>query len=175
MVVDPPFRLGDRVRLEEFRGGIAAEGTVLSMSLSSITLETRRGTRVVVSNARVGELRVENLSVADRRRLELVFPVPRELPTEALRTACDEIETDLREHPSVSDARAPRVWISGAPAGVQLEASLWLRKASRRREAQREAVLLIRARLEQHLAQRGEASAARKVRARPPVRHPAPS
>ena len=27
MVLDPPFQLGDRVRMEEFRGGIAAEGT----------------------------------------------------------------------------------------------------------------------------------------------------
>lgn len=75
------------------------------MSLSSITLETRRGTQMVVSNARVRELRVENLSVADRRRLELVRPAPAKLSTEALRAACAEIEADLTKHSSVSDGR----------------------------------------------------------------------
>lgn len=150
LLMDPPFHLGDRVRLEEFRGGVAAEGTVLSISLSSVTIETDRHTQVFISNVRLGELRVENLSVADRRRLELVVPVPMELSTEALRTACDEIEADLREHSQVSDTHAPHVWISGAPGGLLLKTSLWLRKASRRREAQRDLLLLIRGRMERH-------------------------
>ncbi len=174
MLVDPPFRLGDRVRMEEFRGGVAAEGTVLSISLSAVTLETPRHTRVVVSNVRVGELRVENLSVADRRRLELVVPVPTELSTEALRTACDEIESDLRAHPHVSDTHPPHVWISGASGGLQLKASLWLRKASRRRETQRELLLLIRERLEQHLRQGREAPASTRRPAISMVRRPEP-
>ncbi len=154
MVVDPPFRLGDRVRLEEFRGGIAAEGTVLSITLSHVTLETRGHTRVHISNVRVGDLRVENLSAADRRRLELVVPVPRELKTETLREACDLIEADLRAHPDVSDALPPHVWMAGSPGGLQLKASLWLRKATSRREAQRDLILLIRDRLERPLRER---------------------
>jgi len=173
MIVDPPFRLGDRVRMQEFRGGVAAEGTVLSISLSAVTLETPQHTRVHVSNVRVGELRVENLSVADRRRLELVVPVPNELSTEALRTACDEIEADLRVHPDVSDARAPHVWISGAPGGLHLKASIWLRKISRRRESQRDLLLVVRARLEEHL-RRGR-RAPERPSANLPLRRPAPA
>lgn len=174
MIMDPPFHLGDRVRMEEFRGGVAAEGTVLSISLTSVTIETSQHTRVVVSNLRVGELRVENLSVADRRRLELVVPVPLELSTEGLRAACDEIEEDLRGHPHVSDIRAPHVWISGAAGGLHLKASLWLRKASDRRDAQRELLLLIRERLEQHLRREGEAPASKRRSKQRPVRRPVP-
>ncbi len=148
LLIDPPFRLGDRVRMEEFRGGVAAEGRVLSISLSAVTIETARHTRVVVSNVRVGELRVENLSVADRRRLELIVAVPTELRTEALRAACHDLERDLSAHPQVSATYAPHVWISGAPGGLQLKASLWLRKASQRRETQRDLMLRIREQLE---------------------------
>ena len=107
-----------------------------------MTIETAQHTRVVVANVRMGDLRVENLSAADRRRLELIVTVPTELTTEALRAACDEIEGDLDLHEKVSKERPPHVWISGAPGGLQLKASLWLRKASRRREAQRDLLLL---------------------------------
>ena len=148
MVLDPPFRLGDRVRIEAFRGGPAAEGRVIALTLSSVTVETDRHTRVVVSNVKIQDLRVENLSVADRRRLEFVVPVPRELPTEALREACNQIEKDLTEDERVSKVRPPHVWISGAPGGLNLKASLWLRKASRRRQTQRDLLLKIRERLE---------------------------
>ncbi len=172
MIMDPPFRLGDHVRLEEFRGGVAAEGRVLAMSLSAVTIETAQRTRVVVSNIRVQELRVENLSVADRRRLELVVPVPRALATEDLREVCDEIEADLRAHPAVSDSQPPHVWISGTTGGLQLKVSLWLVKGSRRRESQRDLLLVIRERLERRLADPGARAVGRRARldrrARPP-------
>lgn len=167
MIVDPPFQLGDRVRMEEFRGGTAAEGTVLAITLSSVTLETAQHTRVVVSNLRVADLRVENLSAADRRRLELMVPVPQELSTEALRSACDEIESDLRRHPQVSDEHAPRVWLSGSAGGLQLRASFWLRRASRRRDSQREVLLLMRERLEQPRTPRRDPSLSTQRRTAP--------
>ena len=173
MIMDPPFRLGDRIRMEEFRGGVAAEGTVLSISLSAVTIETSRHTHVYVSNVRMNELRVENLSVADRRRLELVVRVPSELSTVGLRVACDEIESDLRTHPHVSDTHEPHVWISGAPEGLLLKASLWLRQASDRRNAQRELLLLIRERFEQRVMQGREARVAQRRPALGSPRRPA--
>lgn len=155
MVVDPPFRLGDRVRIEDFRPGKPAEGTIIAITLSATTIETDKHTRVVVANILLYTMRVENLSVADRRRLELVVPLPERLSTRDLREACDEIETDLKNDRRVSAIRPPHVWISGAPGGLHLKASLWLRKATDRRAAQRDLLLGIRARLEQRvIAQR---------------------
>ena len=151
MVVEPPFHLGDRVRIEDFRGGMQAEGDVISLTLNATTIETDRHTRVVISNVQLQSLRVENLSAANRKRLELVVPVPVTLETEALREACEEIEKDLVQDERVSPKRPPQVWISGSSGGLELKASVWLRKSSRRRDTQKDLLLVIRGRLEQHL------------------------
>jgi hypothetical protein len=99
----------------------------------------------------VGQLRVENLSAADRRRLELALPVADDLSAEELRDTCDAVEADLRGSPHVSSFRPPRVWISLVDQGLHLKASAWLRRAADERDAQRDLLLAIRARL-----QRGE-------------------
>lgn len=148
MLVDPPFRLGDRVRLDDFRGRITTEGIVQSVSLASVTLQTDQGTRVFIANVRIDELRVENLSAADHRRLELVVPVPRALSTEALRDACDAIEVQLKDHAQVTGDKEAMVWIAGSGTGLQLKAAVWLKEASVRREVQKELLLMIRERLE---------------------------
>ena len=57
------------------------------------------------------------------------------------------IERDLALSPHVSDARPPRVWISGARESLNLKASAWLRRSADRREAQRDLLLSVRARL----------------------------
>jgi small-conductance mechanosensitive channel len=150
MVLDPPFHMGDQVRLGDFRGGEEASGEIVAITLTGTKIKTRRGTVVVVSNVVVGQLRVENLSAPDRRRLELELPVPERMATSELRAACDAIEGDLREKGYVSEARAPRVWISGLPGGLRVKASVWLRQTVHRREAQRDLVLTMRAQLESH-------------------------
>jgi len=148
MLLDPPYQVGDRIRAMDFRGGENAVGQVLSVSLTSTTIESDSHTRIVISNTMVGQLRVENLSAADRHRLELIASIPRALSTEALREACELIERDLAQSPHVTSARAPRVWLSGVGEGVLLKASAWLRRRSDRRQAQHDLMLSIRARLQ---------------------------
>ncbi len=148
MVVDPPFHIGDRVRLVAFRGGEEVLGEVIEISLFSTTVRTRQHTLVVVSNLSVGQLRVENLSAADRRRLELVVTIPEELSADALRALCDELERELAESPHVAAARAPRVWIAGLGEGLRLKASVWLHRAADRRDAQRDLLLAVHARIQ---------------------------
>jgi len=146
MMLDPPFRVGDRVRLSDYRSGEDTVGEVTDISLSSTTVRTKEATLVVVANVMVGQLRVENLSAADRRRLELEVPLSG-LSTEAIRTACEKIEQDLQASSHVASSRAPRVWITGVSEGLRLKASLWLRTAADRRTAQRDLLLAIDARL----------------------------
>ena len=147
MVIDPPFRVGDLVRLSDYRSGKATVGEVVDISLTSTTLRTKAHTLVVIANVMVGQLRAENLSAADHRRLELELPTS-DLSTEELRAACAAIEGDLRDHPDVAPEPAPYVWISGMSEGLRLKASLWLRDRADRRSAQRDLLLAIRARLE---------------------------
>jgi len=146
MAIDPPFHVGDRVRVSDYRSGEATVGTIVDISLTAITLLTREKTNVVIANVMVGQLRVENLSIADRRRLELAVPVG-SIETEALRAACDAIDRDLREHPGVSSERDPRVWLAGAGDELNLKVSLWLRRSADRRDVQRDVLLKMRDRL----------------------------
>lgn len=74
--------------------------------------------------------------------------IEEQLSADALRAACERIEEDLLVN--APEDRAPRVWISGFGGGMQLKASAWLRQDADRREAQRELLLRIRARLEEH-------------------------
>lgn len=147
IVLDPPYHVGDRIRIVDFRGGEETVGEVISISLSSTTVRSDRKTRIVISNTAVSQLRVENLSSADRHRLELSVSIPRALSAEALRDACEGIERDLAHSPHVSQARPPRVWISGTGETMHLKASAWLRRVADRREAQRDFFLAMRARL----------------------------
>lgn len=150
ILLDPPFHMGDRVRLVDFRGGEECVGEVVSIALISTTIRTGQRTLISLSNTKVMQLRVENLSAADRRRIELVVPVTPALSAEALRAVCDEIENDLAASTYVTRRRQPRVWLSGIGDGLRIKASAWLRRAVDRRDAQRELLLQMRARIEQH-------------------------
>lgn len=150
LLLDPPFHLGDRVRLVDFRGGEECVGEVVSIALISTTIRTSQRTLISLSNTRVMQLRVENLSASDRRRIELVVPISPALSAEALRAVCDEIENDLIASAFVTNRRLPRVWLSGIGDGLRIKASAWLRRAVDRRDAQRELLIQMRARIDQH-------------------------
>jgi len=147
MFVDPPFHIGDRVRIVSYRGGEDTVGEVIDISVFATSIRTRQHTMVVISNVSVGELRVENLSAADRRRLELVLPIPSGLDRDEIQALCDALERDLNDSEYASPQRAPRVWITGLGDGLQLKASVWLRRAADRRAAQRDLLLAMHARL----------------------------
>ena len=108
------------------------------MTLAATTVRTKSRSEVVVANSQIDLLRVENLSRADRRRLELRLPITRRIPAEKLRGACETIENELRGNKWVSDYRDPHVWISGYEDGLALKASVWLQRGSDRRDAQRD-------------------------------------
>lgn len=148
MIGDPPFHVGDRVRVVDLRGREDVTGEVVNLSLMGTTIQTARRTLVVLSNITVSQLCVENLSAADRRRLELALPVSEALSAEVLRDTCDAVEADLRGSPHVSPFRPPRVWVSEVDGALHLKASAWLRRAADEREAQSDLLLAIRARLQ---------------------------
>lgn len=74
--------------------------------------------------------------------------IPEDRAADELRAACDELEHYLGQSPHVATTRAPRVWITGLGEGLRLEPSVWLHRAADRREAQRDLLLAIQARLE---------------------------
>jgi small-conductance mechanosensitive channel len=146
MTLDPPFRVGDKVRFSDYRSGQETVGDVTDISLSATTIHTRANTLVTIANVMVDQLRIENLSAADRRRMQLEIPI-NGLSAEAIRTACENIEHDLRESPHLTRSHVPRVWITGVSEGLRLKASMWLRATVDRRTAQRDVLLAIHARL----------------------------
>lgn len=154
MMLAPPYHIGDRVRIEDFRGGAAIQGRVVAITLAATIVRSRSRSEVVIANSEIDRLRVENLSAADRRRLEMRLPIADSIPAETIRAACETIEADLRENRWVSAYREPHVWLSGYREGLALKASVWLQKGSDRRMAQRDLYALISARFEELTAGR---------------------
>lgn len=152
MLFSPPFHIGDRIRVGDYRGGEPAQGEVISMTFSKVTLRSKKRTLITIPNALLHQMRLENLSQSDRRRIEVELPVSKSIPAEKIRAACAAIEDDLRENELVSRERDPHVWISGYQEGLFLKASLWLKRGLARRDAQREIVLAIRSRFDEEVA-----------------------
>lgn len=149
LTVDPPFRMGDRVRVGDFRGGSDVEGEVVGLTLAAVTIRARHRSEIFIPNSRFAELRIENLSASDRRRLELALPIPYRIPAEKLRSACERIDRDMQENRWVSAVRPPYVWISGYSGGLRLKVSVWLKRGTTRRRAQRDLLLAITSRFEE--------------------------
>lgn len=149
LTLNPPFRMGDWVRVGDFRGGDTVEGEVVAITLAAVTIRSRRRSEISISNTLFHDLRIENLSATDRRRLVLVLPIASGLNAEKLRLACERIEEDMKHSRWVSNVRPPRVWISGYSEGLTLKVSVWLHRRADRRKAQRDLFLQIQTRFEE--------------------------
>lgn len=51
MLFSPPFHIGDRIRVGDFRGGDAVQGEVIAISFSTVTVRSKQRTLVEVPNA----------------------------------------------------------------------------------------------------------------------------
>jgi small-conductance mechanosensitive channel len=58
LMENPPFQVGDRVRLVDLRAGADTIGEVLDFNLLSITVRTHAGTHAVIATDLPGDLRV---------------------------------------------------------------------------------------------------------------------
>lgn len=95
--VDKPFRVGDRIQLEN------VDGTVESIGLRSTRVRNLDGHLVTIPNKTVGNATIVNISRQPSIRTIMDIGITYDTPPEKVQKALDVLEQVFREHPMTSD------------------------------------------------------------------------
>ena len=95
--VDKPFRVGDRIQLEN------VDGTVESIGLRSTRIRNLDGHLVTIPNKTVGSATIVNISRRPSIRTIMDIGITYDTPPEKVQQALDILENVYREHPMTSD------------------------------------------------------------------------
>ncbi|RME81425.1 MAG: mechanosensitive ion channel family protein, partial [Zetaproteobacteria bacterium] len=98
ILVDRPFHVGDWIKTAAF------EGIVEEIGLRSTRVRTFEKTLVVVPNAELANMVVDNISARPRRRVKMRIGLTYDTKPDQMRAVLAGIERILREHPGVDDA-----------------------------------------------------------------------
>lgn len=104
IILDRPFRLGDTVRFGE------VTGTVEAIGLKTTRLRSVDGDEVIVSNAKLLEQQIRNLSDVHDRRVALTLPLLNRNDPAALTAFCADLRGIVESFP---DARFTHAWLTG--------------------------------------------------------------
>lgn len=119
MAADPPFGLGDFVRIEDF------VGTVEAIGLRSTKIRTLDRTLVSLPNGRLADMRLESLAARDRMRLACTVGLVYGTSAEQMRSVLQGLEEVLRAHPRIwPDAVVVRFKELG-PFSLDIEVMAW--------------------------------------------------
>jgi MscS family membrane protein len=97
IIADKPFVLNDWVQIDREIGQIKEIG------LRSTRIMTTNNTRLIIPNSKLVNNKVENLTTAPGRRIELFIPLEYESTPQQLETALNLIEQIIRNHPNTLD------------------------------------------------------------------------
>ena len=115
LLIDRPFRPGDRVRLQS-----GEAGQILEIGMRSTRIELPEGTLLIVPNAEMANTRVVNLSAPTPTRAEVRMKVAWSRAIDELARA---LEATARALPEVAKEPAPRV-VVGQIEAAQVELAL---------------------------------------------------
>jgi small-conductance mechanosensitive channel len=147
LLVDPPFIVGDQVRITHFRGGPETVGRVQRIGLQSTVIQVKGRSLVSFPNALLSsQMQLENLTARDRRRLRLSLPLPDALPSTRLEQLCERLEESVEALPQRDRRRPVQVWLSAASGDTRLELEVWMRTRDQaaQREAESRAIVMVR-------------------------------
>lgn len=119
LVLDHPFRVGDRIRLPGLDGG-----EVLEIGMRSTHIRLSDGSRLIVPNADLVAARLVNQSTDLAVRAEVRLTVPITLPLDELTAFLQEAALGI-EPPLLSD-QPPRVQLMSVSDKLDLALILWL-------------------------------------------------
>jgi len=119
LAADPPFGVGDFVRVEDF------VGTVEAIGLRSTRIRTLDRTLVSLPNGRLADMRLESLAARDRMRLACTVGLVYGTTAEQMRSVLQGLEEALRAHPRIwPDAVVVRFKELGA-SSLDIEVMAW--------------------------------------------------
>jgi MscS family membrane protein len=119
LAADPPFGVGDFVRVEDF------VGTVEAIGLRSTRIRTLDRTLVSLPNGRLADMRLESFSARDRMRLACTIGLVYGTTVDQMRRVLADLEAALRAHPRIwPDAVVVRFKEFGA-SSLDIEVMAW--------------------------------------------------
>lgn len=104
ILVTKPFVVGDYIDAD------GTAGTVTEIGLAYTKLSTPDAKRISVPNSQMAEAKIVNYTNEDGRRVDLVFSVSYDAPTQAVKGAIREVLDGI---PAVRQEPAPVIWING--------------------------------------------------------------
>jgi MscS family membrane protein len=90
---DKPFKIGDRIKLDEKN-----DGWVREITLRSTRLETLDGTMVVIPNSKIANSILENISKEQARKIKMTIGVEYDTSNQKMEEAKKIIEDAIREN-----------------------------------------------------------------------------
>lgn len=97
VLVDKPFKVGDRIKLDTI------DGTVEAIGLRSTRIRNLDGFLVTVPNKTIGGATITNVSRRSTIKTEMNIGVTYDTPTERLKHATDIIKEIYKSHPMTAD------------------------------------------------------------------------
>ena len=101
VLVDKPFRIGDRIQLDN------VDGVVEQIGFRSTRVRNQDGYLVTIPNKAVGNATITNIALRANIRTLMNIGITYDTPTEKLKRALQILEEIYRSHPMILD-----VWIS---------------------------------------------------------------
>jgi MscS family membrane protein len=101
VLVDKPFRIGDRIQLDN------VDGVVEQIGFRSTRVRNQDGYLVTIPNKAVGNATITNIALRANIRTLMNIGITYDTPTEKLKRALQILEEIYRSHPMTMD-----VWIS---------------------------------------------------------------
>jgi len=98
ILTDKPFKLGDRIRLDEKR-----DGWIREIGLRTTRMETLDGTMIVIPNSKIADSILENVSKEQARKVKMTLGVTYDTSNKKLERAKQIIQEVIKENPDTKD------------------------------------------------------------------------
>ncbi len=115
IIFDKPFRRGETITF----GSPPTTGTVERIGLKSTRIRSLNGEEVIVSNANLLNMQLQNWAPLQRRRVVLTFGIVYQTPLELLARIPDELKAIVEHRPRASFDRAQAFQF--APSSIDFE------------------------------------------------------
>lgn len=103
VVIDDVFKLGDTIIVNEAVDGKAVQGRVVDISLLSTKIRTLDDAIVIISNHRISNMTVKNLSRREKFRLDEFVAISYDMEVPQVERAVELCREVLKNHPQIEE------------------------------------------------------------------------
>lgn len=139
---DKPFKVGDRVRIDELRDGFIRE-----IGVRSTKMETFDGTKIIVPNSVIVNSILENVSAERARRIKVILGIDYNTSADKLQKACNILEEIIKKNKKTDDKSLVSFKEFGA-SSLNIQLIYWIKDLDKILETQHEINMEIKKRFD---------------------------